>query len=69
MNLSHSNHKPKSYNKNQKDKIVKHKKYTRENSLVVQWLRLCIPNTGGLGLISGQGTISGMLQLRLSAAK
>ena len=25
-------------------------------SLVVQWLRLCTPNAGGLGLIPGQGT-------------
>ena len=25
-------------------------------SLVVQWLRLCAPNAGGPGLISGQGT-------------
>ena len=38
-------------------------------SLVVQWLRLCTPNTGGLGLISGQETRSGMPQLRPSAAK
>ena len=26
------------------------------SSLLVQWLRLCLPNTGGLGLIPGQGT-------------
>ena len=26
------------------------------NSLVVQWLRLCAPNAGGVGLIPGQGT-------------
>ena len=25
-------------------------------SLVIQWLRLCVPNTGDLGLIPGQGT-------------
>ena len=25
-------------------------------SLVVQWLRLCPPNAGGLGSIPGQGT-------------
>ena len=24
--------------------------------LVVKWLRLCAPNAGGVGLISGQGT-------------
>ena len=31
--------------------------------LVVQWLRLCAPNAGGLGLIPGQGTRSHMLLL------
>ena len=39
-----------------------------ETSLVVQWLRLHAPNTGGLALISGQGTRSHML-LRQGAAK
>ncbi|TEA31919.1 hypothetical protein DBR06_SOUSAS8310169, partial [Sousa chinensis] len=34
-------------------------------SLVVQWLRLHAPNTGGPGLIPGQGTRSRMLQLRV----
>ncbi|TEA34995.1 hypothetical protein DBR06_SOUSAS9710069, partial [Sousa chinensis] len=34
-------------------------------SLVVQWLRLHAPNAGGPGLISGQGTRSHMLQLRV----
>ena len=34
-------------------------------SLVVQWLRLCAPNAGGLGLIPGQGTRSYMPQLRV----
>ena len=29
-------------------------------SLVVQWLRLCAPHAGGLGLIPGQGTRSYM---------
>ena len=38
-------------------------------SLVVQWLRLCAPNAGGLGTIPGQGTGSHMQQLRHSAAK
>ena len=33
-------------------------------SLVVQWLRLCAPNAGGLGLIPCQGTGSRMLQLK-----
>ncbi|TEA28986.1 hypothetical protein DBR06_SOUSAS11410026, partial [Sousa chinensis] len=34
-------------------------------SLVVQWLRLCTPNAGGLGSISGRGTRSHMPQLRV----
>ena len=33
-------------------------------SLVDQWLRLSAPNAGGLGLISGQGARSCMLQLK-----
>ena len=32
--------------------------------LVVQWLRLCIPNIGGPGLIPSQGTRFHMLQLK-----
>ena len=39
------------------------------NSLVVQWLGLCAPDTGGLGSIPGQGTSSHVPQLRLYAAK
>ena len=35
-----------------------------ETSLVVQGLRLCAHNTGGLALIPGQGTISHMPQLK-----
>ena len=38
-------------------------------SLVAQWLRLRIPNAGGLGSIPGQGTRSHMPQLRPYAAK
>ena len=34
--------------------------------LVIQWLRLCIPNVGGPGLIPGQGTRAHMLQLSQS---
>ena len=34
-------------------------------SLVVQWLRLWAPNAGSLGLITGQGTRSHMLQGRV----
>ena len=37
-------------------------------SLVVQWLRLHAPHAGGLGLISGQGTRSHMLELNISHA-
>ena len=33
-------------------------------SLVVQWLRLRAPNSGGLGSIPGQGTRSHMPQLK-----
>ena len=36
---------------------------------MVQWLRLCVHNLGGLGLIPGQGTRSHMLQLRPGAVK
>ena len=38
-------------------------------SLVVQQLRLCAPNAGGPGSISGQGTRSHMPQLRSGAVK
>ena len=34
-------------------------------SLIVQWLRHCAPNTGGLGLIPGQGIRSHMQQLKI----
>ena len=34
-------------------------------SLVVQWLRLCAPNAGGLVSIPGQGTRSHLQQLRV----
>ena len=34
-------------------------------SLVVQWLRLCAPNAGGLGSNPGQGTRSHMSQLKI----
>ena len=33
--------------------------------MVVQWLRLCSPNVGDLGLIPGRGTRSHMLQLEI----
>ena len=36
---------------------------------MVQWLRLCAPNAGGLGSSPGQGARSHMQQLRHSAAK
>ena len=38
-------------------------------SLVVQWLRLCIPNAGSLGSIPGQGTRAHMPQLRPGTTK
>ena len=38
--------------------LAQQKAGTIWTSLVVQWLRLCIPNAGGLGLIPGQGTRS-----------
>ena len=34
-------------------------------SLVVQWLRLCTPNAGGLGLIPAQGNRFPILQLKI----
>ena len=34
-------------------------------SLVVHWLRLCVPDTGGLGSISGEGTGSHIMQLKI----
>ena len=37
-------------------------------SLVVQWLRLCAPNAGDLGLIPGWGSRSYMLQLKIPHA-
>ena len=40
-----------------------------ENSLVVQWLRLCTPIAGGQGSIRIQGTRSHMPQLRPYATK
>ena len=37
-------------------------------SLVVQWLRLCVFNAGGLSSIPGQGTRSHMWQLKIPHA-
>ena len=45
------------------------KKKPKGTSLVVQWLRLLAPNTGGPGSIPGQGTRSHMPQQRHSSAK
>ena len=39
--------------------------YPRETSLVVQWLRLCTPSAGGLGLIPDQGARSYVPQLSI----
>ena len=46
-----------------------HQKYNMGTSLVIQWLRLCAPDAGGLGLIPGQGTRSHIPQLRPSTNK
>ena len=35
---------------------------------MVQWLRLCTPNAGGLSSVPGQGTRSHMLQLKIPRA-
>ena len=40
-------------------------KYVGGASLVVQWLSLCAPNTGALGLVPDQGARSHVLQLRV----
>ena len=37
--------------------------------LVAQWIRLCVLNAGGLGLIPGQGTRSHKPQLRVCMLK
>ena len=50
-------------------KIFYKNPYFSGNSLMVQWLRLCSPDTGGLGLIPGQETRSHVSQLRPNAAK
>ena len=41
------------------------KQAMRWTSRVVQWLRFCAPNAGGLGSIPGQGTGFHMLQPRV----
>ena len=41
-----------------KEKII----HLLGTSLVVHWLRLWVPNAGGLGLFLGQGSRSHMLQ-------
>ena len=65
-------------NKGLSPKYVFHGRWKREkrktkqgrgNSLVVQGLRLQVPNAGSLGSIPGQGTRTCMPQLRLSKAK
>ena len=40
------------------------KKDVRGTSLVMRWLELWVPNTGGLGSIPSQGTRSHMMQLK-----
>jgi len=46
--------------------IYSSKVETGGTSLVVQWLRLHAPNTGGLGSIPHQGTRSHVPQLRVT---
>ena len=46
-----------------------HKKNKSRTSLVVQQLRLCVPNAGGPGSIPGQGTRSCTLQLKKDPAR
>ena len=43
----------------------KEKKKAWRDSLVVQWLRLHVPNAGGPDVIPNQGTRSHTLQLRV----
>ena len=50
-----------------KNQIIQFKDGQR-TSLVIQWVRLHTPNTGGLGSIPGQGTRSCMPQLKSSHA-
>ena len=45
-----------------------HQKLMSGTSLVVQWLRLCTPNAGNLGLIPGWGTMSLTPQLKIPHA-
>ena len=53
------------YRDSQSESFHCHKEFSLGTSLVVQWLRLCAPNAGGLGSIPGQGTKFHMLQLRV----
>ena len=43
------------------ENLIYFKTVKRATSLVVQWLRLCVPNAGGRGSVPGQGTRSHML--------
>lgn len=49
--------------KQTKRKSVKKKNKKSRTFLVVQWLALCAPSAGVLGLIPGQGTTLHMQQL------
>ena len=49
--------------------MLKMKKKLPGASLMDQWVRLCALNAGGLGSISGQGTRSRILQLRVYMLK
>ena len=51
------------------EKLVDKNKGNKWISLMVQWLRLCIPKTGDPGLIPGQGTRSHIQQLSIPHAE
>ena len=46
------------FRKETRNTTKKKKKKKNRDFLVIQWLRFCIPNAGGPGLIPGQGTRS-----------
>ena len=48
--------------RNSDGNIVRRLKVKRGTSLVMQWLKICAPNTGDLSSIPGQRTKSHMVQ-------
>ena len=51
------------------EKLVDKNKGNKWTSLMVQWLRLCIPKAGDPGSIPGQGTRSHIQQLSIPHAE